>query len=366
MILMNAFTREPEDLVRAERDAVERVIRSGWWILGKEVQAFEAEWSRYCGIAHTVGVANGMDALEIGLRGLGVGQGDEVVTTPMTAFATVLSILRVGAMPVFADIDPDTAILSVESAARCIGLKTRAVMVVHLYGQAAPVDNFFSLCRARGIHFIEDCAQAHGACFKGIPVGSVGAFAGWSFYPTKNLGTVGDGGALSTQDPVLADKARQLRNYGQSVRYHHPQEGLNSRLDELHAAILKERLHYLKAWTERRRAIATAYFVGIKNSLVRSLPLPADRDQHVHHLYVVTSPKRDALALYLKERGVETLIHYPIPVHFQEPCKNFRQDPRGLAVAERHAEECLSLPCNPFLTDDEVTRVIDSVNGFKG
>lgn len=366
MILMNAFTREPEDLIRAQVNAVERVIRSGWWILGKEVQAFETEWSHYSGIEHTVGVANGMDALEIGLRGLGIKAGDEVITTPMTAFATVLSILRAGAMPVFADIDPDTAILSVESVARCISPKTRAVMVVHLYGQAAPLDKFSSLCRERGLHLIEDCAQAHGASFQGMPVGSVGAFAGWSFYPTKNLGTVGDGGALSTHDLALAEKARQLRNYGQSVRYHHPQEGVNSRLDELHAAILRERLQYLKVWTERRRKIAVAYFQGIKNPLVRSLPLPADLAQHVHHLYVVTSFKRDVLAAYLKSKEIETLIHYPLPVHFQEPCKILRSDPQGLKSAERHAAECLSLPCNPFLTDHEIQEVIDAVNGFQG
>ena len=366
MVSMNAFTREPEDLIRAQMSAVERVMRSGWWILGKEVKSFEDEWSNFSGIGHTVGVGNGMDALEIGLRALGIGSGDEVITTPMTAFATVLSILRAGAVPVLADIGPDTAILSVESVARCISPKTRAVMVVHLYGQAAPLKEFESLCQAHDIYLIEDCAQAHGAFSQGRPVGSVGVFSGWSFYPTKNLGAIGDGGALSTMNLEIAQKARQLRNYGQSVRYYHPCEGLNSRLDELQAAILRERLKSLAHWTKRRREIAHAFAEGITSSCVRVLPLPKDVTSHVHHLFVVTTPLREALASYLKDKNVETLIHYPVPVHHQEPCKALRIDPKGLIVAEKHAQECLSLPCNPFLTDEEVRIVIDAVNGFKG
>ncbi|MFZ2957930.1 MAG: DegT/DnrJ/EryC1/StrS family aminotransferase [Candidatus Ozemobacteraceae bacterium] len=366
MIQMNAFAREDEELIRAELAAVERVIRSGWWILGTEVQAFESEWAAWSGIPHAVGVGNGMDALEIGLRALGIGSGDEVIAPVMTAFASVLAILRAGATPVFGDIDPKTAILSVESAARCIGPKTRAIMVVHLYGQAAPLADFQELCRANKIDFLEDCAQAHGACSQGKLVGSVGAFAGWSFYPTKNLGAIGDGGALSTTNAEIAEKARQLRNYGQSARYHHPLIGLNSRLDEVHAAVLRERLHRLNAWINRRREVARALAAGIENPRVGVLPLPIDPLQHVHHLFVVTSPKRDALAVHMKDQGVETLIHYPVPIHHQEPCRTFRRDPLGLEMSEKHATECLSLPCNPFLTDDEVTAVVAAVNSFQG
>jgi dTDP-4-amino-4,6-dideoxygalactose transaminase len=365
MIPMNAFTREPEELIQAQTKAVERVIRSGWWVLGNEVKAFEAEWSKRSGCSYTVGVGNGMDAIEIGLRTLNIGAGDEVITTPITAFATVLAILRAGATPVLADIDPDTAILSVESVARCIGPKTKAVIVVHLYGQAAPLSDFEAICKSHKIYLIEDCAQAHGAFSGGRAVGSVGSFSGWSFYPTKNLGTVGDGGALTTQNKDIASKAMQLRNYGQSVRYHHPYIGLNSRLDEIHAAILRERLKMLDVWTIRRREIAKKYSIGISNPLVNVLPMPSDEKQHVHHLFVVTSSKRDALIEYLKTNNIETLIHYPIPVHHQEPCSQIRCDPQGLLIAERHAKECLSLPCNPFLTNDEIGLVINAVNGFK-
>lgn len=365
MVQMNAFTREPESLVNDQLTAVERVIKSGWWILGKEVESFENEWAKWCGGSYAVGVGNGMDALEIGIRALGIGPGDEIITTPMTAFATVLAILRTGAEPVLADIDPTTAILSTESVVRCFSKKTKAVMVVHLYGQAAPLEEFVILCRDRNIHLIEDCAQAHGAASGDYQVGCAGVFAGWSFYPTKNFGAIGDGGALSTMNPALAHKAKQLRNYGQSERYYHPHIGLNSRLDELHAAILNVRLQYLTEWISRRREIAHRYSNEISNSSIQPLPLPSDPKAHVHHLYVIRSKERDLLAQFLKEKEIETLIHYPVPVHRQKPCVNIRCDPQGLPIAETHAAQCLSLPCNPFLTADEVTEVIEKVNSFK-
>jgi dTDP-4-amino-4,6-dideoxygalactose transaminase len=366
MISMNDFKRDDEALVQRELAATERVLRSGWWILGPEVKAFEQEWADWSGNVHTVGVANGMDALEIGLRALGIGAGDEVITTPMTAFATVLSILRTGAEPVLADIDPDTAILDPDSVVRCLSPRTKAVMVVHLYGQAGPLEALSALCAEHGLHLVEDCAQAHGAKASGRPCGTWGAFGGWSFYPTKNLGCIGDGGALTTGSADLEAKARRLRNYGQSVRYHHPEVGLNSRLDELQAAILRERLAHLTRWTDRRRAVARAYADGIRHDAVRVLPLPSDPLRHVHHLFVVTSARRDALQVHLKDNGVESLLHYPVPAHLQEPCRNFRQDPQGLANAERHAAECLSLPMHPALTDDEVATVIGAVNSFPG
>lgn len=365
MIPMNDFKRDDETLVGQELAAVERVLRSGWWILGTEVAAFEKEWASWIGTRHAVGVANGMDALEIGLRALGIGPGDEVVTTPMTAFATVLSILRTGASPVLADIDPDTAILDPRSVERCLSPRTRAVMVVHLYGQAGPVEELSELCSQRGIHLVEDCAQAHGAKASGRPCGTWGTFAGWSFYPTKNLGCIGDGGALTTESDEIDAHARKLRNYGQSVRYHHPEAGLNSRLDELQAAILRARLALLDGWTARRREIARTYAGSIRNHLVRVLPLPADPARHVHHLFVVTTPERNALQAHLKARGVDSLFHYPVPAHRQPPCEGVRIDPAGLAVAERYAAECLSLPIHPTLTEDEVSRVVEATNSFR-
>ncbi len=366
MIAMNDFKRDDEDLVRQELSAVERVLRSGWWILGKEVEAFEAEWAAWLGTRHAAGVANGMDALEIGLRALGIGPGDEVVTTPMTAFATVLSIFRTGASPVLADIDPDTGILSTESVKRCLSKATKAVMVVHLYGQAGPVEELSRVCAGAGIHLVEDCAQAHGVKASGKACGTWGAFAGWSFYPTKNLGAIGDAGALTTESAELDAKARRIRNYGPSVRYQHPEVGLNSRLDELHAAILRERLKHLSDWTERRRAIAHRYAAQIRHPQVRVLPLPADPARHVHHLFVVTSPVREALQAHLKAAGVDSLFHYPIPAHHQPPCAAVRIDPQGLAAAEEHARTCLSLPIHPAMSDAEVAQVIDAVNAFKG
>jgi dTDP-4-amino-4,6-dideoxygalactose transaminase len=311
---MTAFGREPADLLDAQMTAVQRTIRSGWWILGKEVQAFEASWAQFCGSSHAVGVGNGMDALEIGLRALQIGPGDEVITTPMTAFATVLAILRAGATPVLADIDRDSAILDPRSVERCVGPKTKAVLLVHLYGQAAPMDSFLDICHQHSLLLFEDCAQAHGARWNGKSVGTFGCFASWSFYPTKNLGAIGDAGALTTESPEIAAAAACIRNYGQSVRYQHPEIGINSRLDEIQAAILQERLAYLPEWTRHRRRIAARYAQEIRNPLVRLLPLPVDPLQHVHHLFVVATPHRDALMQFLREHRVESLIHYPLSV----------------------------------------------------
>jgi len=362
---MNAFTREPEELIKAQLNATERVLRSGWWVLGKEVQSFESKWANKVGSPFCVGVGNGMDALEIGLRALGIGPGDEVITTPMTAFATVLAIFRCGAQPVLADIDPSNAMLYAESIQRCISVKTKAVLIVHLYGQAAPMDTLVDLCTSSKLYLLEDCAQAHGAKWDGKFIGTFGEFAGWSFYPTKNLGAIGDAGALTTQNEQIFDMARRLRNYGQSERYFHPELGMNSRLDEIQAALLQERIAYLDEWTQLRRHIALRYVSEINNPYVNSMPLPTDPERHVHHLYVLTSAYRNQLSTYLKDQGIENLVHYPVPIHQQKPCLELRKDPGGLANAEAHAQICLSIPCNPFLSDSEVSNVIETVNRFK-
>lgn len=261
MILMNDFSREPSELLNAQLLAAERVIKSGWYVLGKEVESFEKRWAEYCGVKHAIGVANGMDAIEIALRCLGISNGDEVITTPMTAFATTLAIIRAGATPVLADIDSDGKI-NPESVVRCVGSKTKAILPVHLYGSPAKLEQLISICSTHKLKLIEDCAQAHGAEFENKPVGSFGSLGAWSFYPTKNLGTFGDGGCITTNDIELAELARKLRNYGQSERYHHPEIGLNSRLDELHAAILSERLKYLNQFNAHRAEIAARYIEG--------------------------------------------------------------------------------------------------------
>ena len=362
---MNDFSQDSEALVQAQLKATERVIRSGWWVLGNEVSSFEQEWASFIGTHQAIGVANGMDALEIGLRSLDIGKGDEVITTAMTAFATVLAILRTGATPVLADINPLTGILDIDSVERCITPQTRAVMIVHLYGQAAPMDVFTELCSNNDIYLIEDSAQAHGAKFNGQSIGSFGEFSGWSFYPTKNLGALGDAGAITTNSTEFANKAKILRNYGQSVRYYHSHIGMNSRLDELQAAILRERIKYLPTWTERRCHIAHTYSKEIQNSIITALPLPDERERHVHHLFVIKSERREKLHAFLQEKGVQSLIHYPVPIHHQQPTCDLKIDPKGLSATEEHAQKALSIPCHPALDDNSVAQVIDVINNYK-
>jgi dTDP-4-amino-4,6-dideoxygalactose transaminase len=365
MILMNDFKAEPQRLRDAMNAAAARVIESGWYVLGNEVRAFEGNWASLCGVEHAVGVGNGMDAIEISLRALGIGRGDEVITTPMTAFATVLAILRAGATPVLADIDPDTALLSIESVQRCVGRNTKAVLLVHLYGQLRDGSAWQTFCNDRSILLLEDCAQAHLAAAQGRVAGSFGAAGAYSFYPTKNLGAPGDAGMLVTDDPGIAERAGRLRNYGQSVRYHHPQIGLNSRLDELQAAILNERLRWLSEFTKRRQEIASAYLSGIQNPEVTLLSAPQEPIAHVYHLFVIVCRDRSGMQRHLERCGVQTLIHYPIPVHHQEPCRDLRCDPQGLAQCERHAARCLSLPCHPQMTNGDIETVIEAVNSYR-
>ena len=364
MIPMNGFLREPTSLKDAQVEACRRVIDSGWYVLGQEGQAFESAWANYCGVAHAIGVANGMDAAEIALRALGIGVGDEVITTPMTAFATVLSILRSGATPVLADIDPETGLMDTHSARRCITGRTRAVMLVHLYGQVRQMDAWLDLCDSHGLVLIEDCAQAHGALWQSTRAGAFGRAAAFSFYPTKNLGALGDGGALVTNDEGLALLARQLRNYGQSERYYHPYQGLNSRLDELQAAILLARLDWLDGFTERRRDIARAYQDGIVNPAVRRLAEPEEPSAHVYHQYVLLAHDRSDFMAAMRAKGIETLIHYPVPVHLQESVPGIRIDPEGVPNSETFAQSCVSIPCHPQLTDGEVEQIIDSINAW--
>lgn len=365
MILMNDFKAEPEELRRLEMAAVERVIRSGWYVLGNEVKAFETQWSKRCGTHAAVGVGNGMDAIEIGLRASGIGLGDEVITTSMTAFATVLAILRAGATPVLADIEPETALLSIESVTRCISSRTKAVLLVHLYGQVRNMDQWEFFCRESNILLLEDCAQAHIAEWDGRIAGEFGKFGAYSFYPTKNLGAIGDAGALVTNDLELADRAKQLRNYGQSERYHHPELGMNSRLDELHAAILSARMEWLDQFTEKRRKIAEAYHRDISNVRIELLAKPESRWNHVYHLFVVLCEERDKLSNYLTKAGIANLSHYPVPIHRQPPCQSFKKDPSGLFGAEQHAGACLSIPCHPQVTGNQVEKIIEVINAFR-
>lgn len=365
MILMNDFKCEPPALREGMLAAAQRVLGSGWYVLGKEVEDFETAWAGVCGVSHTIGVGNGMDAIEIALRALQIGPGDEVITTPMTAFATVLAIYRAGAIPVLADIEAETALLSLDSVERCVTQRTKAVLLVHLYGQVRNIAAFQEFCEQHGIYLIEDCAQAHLAKSEGRAAGSFGVAGAYSFYPTKNLGAPGDAGILVTNDPDIAAKAGRLRNYGQSVRYHHPELGLNSRLDEIQAAMLTERLTWLAEFTSRRQTIAQAFRDGINNPSVRLLEAPESKAAHVYHLFVVNCAQREALQEHLRKEGVQTLIHYPLPLHHQESCLSIQRDPQGLPVSEQHAATCLSLPCHPQMSDADVQTVIDAVNRFQ-
>lgn len=364
MIFMNDFRADSEALINEELKAVERVLRSGWYVLGEEVRSFESEWAARCGIAYAIGTGNGLDAIETGIRALGLSGGDEVITTPMTAFATVLGIMRAGATPILADIDPATGLLDPRSVERCITPRSKAVLLVHLYGQIRDMDVWVNLCRTHKIALIEDCAQSHLAQWNGHGGGSFGAWGTYSFYPTKNLGAPGDAGALVTNDQSVAERARQIRNYGQSSRYVHSVVGMNSRLDEIHAAILRARLAWLDGFTTRRREIANRYLQGIGNPRIQLLARPVEMANHVYHLFVVLSQERDRLSSFLRERQIESISHYPVPVHLQPPAREMGRDPFGLPNAERHARACLSIPCHPNMSDAHVDAVIVSLNEF--
>jgi dTDP-4-amino-4,6-dideoxygalactose transaminase len=365
MIRMNDFISEPPELQREELAAVERVFRSGFYILGKEVQQFEEAWAKFCGVPFCVGVANGMEAIELGLRALDIGPGDEVITTPMTAIATVLAITRAGATPVLADVDSGSALLDAQSVERCLTSRTKAILLVHLYGQVRAPETWARFCEKKKIHLLEDCAQAHGARSGSKHAGAFGTWGAFSFYPTKNLGAKGDAGAIVTSSEKIAARVQSLRNLGTTKRYEHAESGFNSRLDELQAAILSTRLPWLERFNARRQEIAKRYFAGITNPRIHLLSLPIASENHVYHLFVVRCAERDRLVHFLKERDIETLIHYPIPVHRQECCRDVRSDPRGLTNAETHAEQCLSLPCHPQLREEDVTAIIAALNQFE-
>ena len=323
------------------QEAIARVIRSGWFVLGPELEAFEAEFAAWTGSGYAVGVASGTDAIELALRAAGIGAGDQVITVAHTAVATVAAIEASGATPVLVDIDPITFTIDPAAAAAAITPRTRAIVPVHLYGQAADLTALSALASAHDLVLIEDCAQAHGATHAGRLVGSFGSLAAYSFYPTKNLGGCGDGGAVTTNERRLQERLRSLRNYGQTTRYSHAERGINSRLDELQAAILRVKLRHLATHNDERRRLAAAY-----SSCLSDVGLPATRagDGHVFHLYVVRHPLRDAIRLRLEEEGIGTLIHYPVPVHLQPAYRDLRLPPGSLPATEAAAREIISLP----------------------
>lgn len=347
--------------LKSEIDAaIHRVLDSGWYILGPEVDAFEAEWAAYCGADHAVGLANGLDALILALRALDIGSGDEVIVPSNTYVATWLAVTAVGARPVPVEPDPATHNIDPARIAAAITSATKAILPVHLYGQPADLDPILALARLNGLTVIEDAAQAHGARYKGRLIGAHGDVVCWSFYPGKNLGALGDGGAITTNRADLADRIRVLRNYGSRVKYVNEVQGVNSRLDPIQAAVLRAKLPHLDAWTDRRRAIAAAYTEGLRDSGL-ILPHVPNWAEPAWHLYVVRSPDRDGLQKRLADAGVGTLIHYPIPPHLQAAYADLGLAPKALPLARDLAGEVLSLPMGPQLSLANVARVIDAV-----
>jgi dTDP-3-amino-3,4,6-trideoxy-alpha-D-glucose transaminase len=340
--------------------ALARVLDSGWFVLGNEGQVFEEEFAAAVDAPYAVGVGSGTDALELALRALGIGPDDEVVTQANTCVPTVSAIERAGATPVLCDVEAEAGTMDPDSLRGALGAKTRAVVPVHLYGQCADVDAILDLCSEQGIAVVEDCAQAVGAELRGRQAGSIGTLGCFSFYPTKNLAALGDGGAVVTGDAEVAERLRLLRQYGQTDRYRHVTEGVNSRLDEVQAAILRTRLPHLQRWNARRAEIASAYAHALAETPVRPLARLEGRN-HVFHLFVVEAPDREALRAHLEEAGIGTLIHYPTPIHGHPPYRSLATGPVTLSVSERLCERILSLPIYPELRDDEVERVTETL-----
>jgi dTDP-4-amino-4,6-dideoxygalactose transaminase len=343
--------------------ALRRVLRSGRFILSVEGEAFEAECAAALGVGHAVAVGSGTDALQLGLSALGVGPGDEVVTPAFSFVASATAILQVGARPVFADVDPVTLTLGPEQAAAAITPRTRVIVAVHLYGLPAPMTALRRLADTRGLAVLEDMAQAFGATLEGRMVGSFGAAAALSFYPTKPLGAYGDAGLVATGDGALAAAMRRHRNHGQVRKYHHVELGGNSRLDELQAAILRVKLRHAPGWTEARRGIAARYTAALRD-LPLGLPTEPPGARHVFHQYTIRTPRRDALAKHLAGAGIGTACHYPQPIPGQPVFRELGWDPSLFPAAWAASQEVLSLPCFPELRDAEAGLVIERIHEF--
>lgn len=342
----------------AMREAMARVVASGWYVLGEEVRAFEEEFADFCGAKHCIGVGNGLDALHLILLGYGIGPGDEVIVPSNTYIATWLAVSQTGAQPVPVEPDPRTYNIDPDRIEAAITPRTRAIMPVHLYGQPAEMGSIQAVASRHGLRIVEDAAQAHGAHYRGQRVGTLGDAAGFSFYPGKNLGALGDGGAVVTNDGALAEKIRKLRNYGSAVKYRHELAGVNSRLDELQAAVLRVKLKQLDADNARRREVAAAY-LHLLASAPLQLPQVAPGCEPVWHLFVVGTPRRDALQAHLGQRGIGTLVHYPLACHLQGAYAD-RSWP-ALPLTERLQGEVLSLPMAPYITASEAETVAEGI-----
>ncbi|EGK8090100.1 DegT/DnrJ/EryC1/StrS family aminotransferase [Campylobacter lari] len=342
------------------KDKINEVINSGWYILGKECVNFETNFAQYCGVKHCIGVANGLDALRIIIKAYEFSKDDEIIVPANTYIASILAITDNLCKPILIEPDVNTYNINAKSIKEKITNKTKAIMVVHLYGQVCDMEPIYALAKKYNLKIIEDCAQAHGAHFKEKKVGSLGDAAGFSFYPGKNLGALGDAGCITTNDDLLASKIRALANYGSHKKYENLYAGLNSRLDELQAGILDIKLKYLDSDNQKRKEIADYYMKNIKNE---NIILPKIDIDHVWHLFVIRTNFRDKLQKYLNENNIQTIIHYPIPPHKQECYKDFNN--LSLPITEKIHNEVLSLPISPVMTQEEIKQVVEIINDWK-
>jgi len=361
-ITFNNLSRQYDYYKSEYEDVVLRVLRSGWYLLGNELENFEKEFAKFVGVNYCAGVGSGLDALEMAIRILGIGSGDEVIVQGNTYIASVMGITKNGATPIF--IEPDEFFnIDVNKIEKAITSKTKAIMVVHLYGQAAQMDKIMAIAKKYNLKVVEDCAQAHGAEFNNKKVGSFGDIGCFSFYPTKNLGAFGDAGALVSNNVDYIDQAKMLRNYGSRKKYFFEQVGFNSRLDEIQSSLLRIKLRHISELTKERRCIANRYLNEIKNKYI-VLPKIKSETTHVYHLFVVKSLYRDKLHDYLDKNGIETAFHYPQPIHLSEAYKYLKYKVGDFPISEEYSNQVLSLPLYNGMTDEEITYVINKLNSF--
>jgi dTDP-4-amino-4,6-dideoxygalactose transaminase len=362
MIPFSEVKTQYESIKDEIQEAFEQVVESSWFVLGKNGEAFEKQFASYCNAKFGLGVGSGTEALHLALLACDIQPDDEVITVANTAVPTISAISFARAKPVFVDIDPDSYTMNPKLIEAKITDKTRVILPVHLYGQPADMGPILKLAQKYDLKVIEDACQAHGAEYDGKKVGALGDLGCFSFYPSKNLGAYGDGGMVVTDNPELADRVWMLRNYGQRKRYYHEIKGFNSRLDELQAAFLRKKLKHLNQWNERRRRLAQIYHDNLGNAVVK--PIQKNYSYHIYHLYVIRCERREELQQYLMDNEIQTLIHYPVPVHLQQAYQDLNIKPGSLPITEKYAAEILSLPMYPELKDDNVFYIADKINTF--
>jgi dTDP-4-amino-4,6-dideoxygalactose transaminase len=364
-ILFNNFSREYKTIKEEINSAITGVLNRGWYILGEQVKLFETELAEYLGLKFCVGCASGTDAIALALMALTIGAGEEVITTDVTAFPTIRGIEMVGAIPVVVDINPDDGLIDCNKIEEAISSRTKAIVPVHLYGQCADMECINNIAQKHNLFVIEDCAQAGGAKYNDKRAGTLSDVSAFSFYPTKNLGAYGDGGAVGTNNEIIYNKLLKLRNYGQTDRYFFEDYGFNSRLDEIQAAILRVKLKYLDDMNQKRNKLANYYVKHLNNSIVTTLSTK-DHNYNIYHLFIIKVPDRDAFQTYMKENGIQTLVHYPVPCRRQKAFQKFWNNAYdGVWESDLFVEQIVSIPIYPELTGDEVEYITEKINSFK-